>query len=178
MYGCALQCLICTQCKIVFFLWLRCWSSFSFFQRRPWAISALWDENWPQRRVIIEWPAVSKSGRLDQQLWEQIFIQWSSSYHKWRSVMSPSKLAVHGQRDCVQIDGAQVPPGWWLYSCGRLRAWRSRTTGASPLHTNIALQWRSTKALELVNISCINTFVLVSQESRQDTVLETKNSSV
>lgn len=57
----------------------------------------------------------------------------AGSHHQWSSLMS-SKLVGPRMRHRVQTDGAQVPSGRGLCCCGRLRAWRSRSTTALLLH--------------------------------------------
>lgn len=49
--------------------------------------------------------------------------------------MPSGKFAGSGLRYSVQTDSAEVPSGWRLNACRRLRARRRRSAGASLLHT-------------------------------------------
>lgn len=93
-----------------------------------------WGEKRKKRGFFRDWNTDRKTSLLPSIRNTPEFQSKPGSHHERSSLVS-SKLVGPGMRDGVQTDGAQVPTGWGLGCCGRLRAWRSRRTAALLLHT-------------------------------------------
>lgn len=84
-----------------------------------------------------------------------------------------SKLVGSRMRYCVQTDGAQVPAGWGLRSCRRLRAWRSRSTTALLLHTNTNTGNKARGSMVDMVVQCLQRSYMTCMAVKQTSVTAT-----
>lgn len=84
-----------------------------------------------------------------------------------------SKLVGSRMRYCVQADSAQVPTCWGLQSCGRLRAWRSRSTTALLLRTNTNTGNKGRGPMADMAVQCLQRSYMTCMDVRQTSVTAT-----